>query len=346
MTKRPGSARTVILWCLAVIAVAFGAAGASLASTSSSKLTKIEFRTGFGIGGWDAGYFVALRKGYYRQAGLDVTIKGGLGSFSNVQLAAAGKADIVHAASPALIAAISQEAKIKMIASFVQVGGSGVATKPEIRTVQDLAGKTFWGTAFDYTSQLLPTYLKLAGIDPKSVKQELAQFGDPIATFQTGRYDMVTANGWAEVPEMKALGIKFNFFPFGKAGLNFVGPGLVVNNGWLASHRAAARAFALASARGWQYAETHPPEAAAIMKSVNKSLNVAQTILIQKTFPGYNYTPTTKGQALGRMSGVDWQNTVSALLKGGLLKAELPIASLYENIIPANSPYRVTRRGA
>src|SRR6266699_65100 len=112
MTKPPGSAGKVVLWGLAVVALALVAAGSSLASARSSKLTKLEFRTGFGIGGWDAGYFVALKKGYYRQAGLDVSIKGGLGSISNVQLAGAGKADIVHAASPALIAAVSQGAKI------------------------------------------------------------------------------------------------------------------------------------------------------------------------------------------------------------------------------------------
>ena len=58
------------------------------------------------------------------------------------------------------------------------------------------------------------------------------------------------------------------------------------------------------------------------MKKVNPSLNIAETTLIEKTFPGYNYTPTTKGQALGRMAAVDWQNTVSSLQKGGLLKAQ------------------------
>src|SRR5919197_1789604 len=119
MTKRPGLIRQVVVWGALTMAAALALAGASLASSHRAALTKIEFRTGFGIGGWDAGFFVALNKGYYKAAGLDVTIAGGTGSFSNVQLAAAGKADIVHAASPAMIPAILQGAKLKMIASFI-----------------------------------------------------------------------------------------------------------------------------------------------------------------------------------------------------------------------------------
>ena len=46
-------------------------------------------------------WHVARDKGFYRQAGLNVVLEGGLGSFSNVQLVAAGKTQIAHVASPA-----------------------------------------------------------------------------------------------------------------------------------------------------------------------------------------------------------------------------------------------------
>jgi NitT/TauT family transport system substrate-binding protein len=346
MTKRPRFTRKVVVWGAVIVVAASSLAGASLASPHRTELTKLTFRTGFGIGGWDAGFFVALNKGYYRQAGLDVTIGGGTGSFSNVQLAAAGRADIVHAASPAMIPAVLQGAKLKMIASFIQVAGSGMATKPEIRTVQDFVGKTFTGGAFDYTAQIFPTYLRTVGVDPSSVHMELKQFGNTTADFLSGRYDGVVALGWAELLELKAHKAKFNYFGFAKAGLNYMGPGLVVNTDWLASNRATARAFAMASARGWQYAETHPAEAAAIVRKYNKSIDAAGATLIQRTFPGYNYTPATKGQPLGRMAASDWTNTVNVLFKAGLIKSTIAISQLYENIIPANSPYKIVRKKA
>ncbi len=87
-------------------------------------------RTGFGVGAWDGGYYTAKAKGFYAQAGLNVVIDQGQGSFSNIQLVAAGKADIVSAASPAEIQFAAQGAKLKMIASFIQSSGSGSSRSP------------------------------------------------------------------------------------------------------------------------------------------------------------------------------------------------------------------------
>ncbi len=83
-----------------------------------------------------------------------MVIEGGLGSFSNVQLVAAGKSDVAHVASPALLQAVAQGAKIKMVASFIQILGSGIMAKPEIKSVQDFCGKTMGAFNFDITSTL------------------------------------------------------------------------------------------------------------------------------------------------------------------------------------------------
>ena len=345
MLKRPVplAFKLLVLALLLAVALVPGTGGAA---STSAKLTTVHFRTGFGVGAWDGGFYVAKAKGFYSQAGLNVVIDQGQGSFSNVQLAAAGKADIVHAASPAMIQAVAQGAKLTMIASFIQSSGSGIITKPEIRTVQDLAGKTLWGGQFDFTTNLFPIYARAAHVSPSATHVVTAAFGDAVQNFITGKYDGVFGVGWGEVPEAKLAGAKFNWFPYAKAGLEYVGPGLVVNNGWLATHGAVAKAFAIATARGWQYAELHPAEAATIVKKVETTLNAADVAAIERVMPGYNYTPRTRGQALGRVSAVDMQKSVTTLVTAGLLKSPVPVGSLLQNVIPANSPYRIGRRAA
>jgi NitT/TauT family transport system substrate-binding protein len=319
--------------------------GTGGASSGSAKLTTVHFRTGFGVGSWDAGFYVARDKGFYRQAGLNVVLEGGLGSFSNVQLVAAGKTDIAHVASPAVLTATAQGAKLKMIASFVQVLGSGVMTKPEIKTVKDMCGKTYVGFNFDITTTLFPTYLKAAGVDPGCVKQELSTLGNPTQAYANGA-DMVAALGWSEIPPAKVLGLKFNFFPYAKAGLNFLGPGLVVNSDWLGkpTNLKTATAFALASARGWQYAEQHPLEAANIVSKAEKTLNKSWTAAIVRVMPGFNYTVRTRGGPLGRLNVLDMQDSVRSAVNTGLIKEAIPAAPLVQNVIPLRSPYKVNRR--
>ena len=80
------------------------------------------------------------------------------------------------------------------------------------------------------------------------------------------------------------------------------------------------------------------------MRSVEPTLKADDIIAIERVFPGYNYTPNTRGKALGRIALVDMQNSVSTLLKAGLIKDTIPAGSLFQNVIPLNSPYKVTRR--
>jgi NitT/TauT family transport system substrate-binding protein len=342
MNKRPVPLlfKLLVLGLLLATVLLPGTGGAA---PKSAKLTTVHFRTGFGVGAWDGGYYTAKAKGFYTQAGLNVVIDQGQGSFSNIQLVATGKADIVNAASPALIQFAAQGAKLTMIASFIQSSGSGIITKPEIKSVNDLAGKSLWGGQFDFTTNLFPIYARAAHISPSATRVITAAVGDAVQLFLTGKYDGVFGVGWGEVPIAKVAGAKFNWFPYAKAGLEYVGPGLVVNNDWLASHAAVAKAFAIATARGWEYAEEHPAEAAAAVKKVEPTLNGADISAIERVMPGYNYTPHTRGQALGRIALVDIQNSVNTLLKADLIKSAIPANTLFRNLIPANSPYRISR---
>jgi NitT/TauT family transport system substrate-binding protein len=346
MSKRrsPLVSKALVLGLL-VAAVVIAVPGTGGASSGGAKLTTVHFRTGFGVGSWDAGFYVARDKGFYRQAGLNVILEGGLGSFSNVQLVAAGKTQIAHVASPALITAAAQGAKIKVIASFIQVLGSGVMAQPEIKTPKDMCGKTFQGANFDITTTLFPTYLKSVGVDPNCVKQELSTLGNPTRDFANGA-DMVPALGWSEIPPAKVLGLKFNYFSYAKAGLIFLGPGLVVNSDWLAdpANLKTARTFAVATARGWQYGEQHPIEAANIVSKAEKTLNRSWTTAIERVMPGFNYTVRTRGGPLGRMSILDMQDSMRSAVRTGLIKSEIPVGPLFQNVIPANSPYKVSRR--
>lgn len=332
--------RLVAFVVLVASVVCTTAAFGANAGVKSQKLTSITFRTGIETDAWDAPFVVALKKGFYKQAGLNVKIAGGLGSFSNVQLAAQGQADIVHAASGPMILAAAKGANVKMIGSFVQEGGSGIATIPSITSQQDMVGKTFFGLSFDYTTVLLPTYEKIVGIS--GIKSITSNSSSTIQPLLDGSADMIAATGWAEVPELKSLGFKFNYFSYAKVGFNMIGPGLVVNGSWLKSHMAAAKAFALASARGWQYALSHQAEAVAIMHNAYPQVNVKFTKAILKNYPGYNHTPASKHDPLGYMENSDWVSTIGVLEKAGLLTASsAPSASsLYVNLVPKNSPYK------
>src|SRR5881275_774909 len=79
-------------------AIALAVAGAAAAHTYTSahaakKLTKVTLQSKWVVQSQFAGYYVAAAKGYYKDAGLDVTIKPGGPDISPEQVVLAGQAD-------------------------------------------------------------------------------------------------------------------------------------------------------------------------------------------------------------------------------------------------------------
>ena len=75
---------------------------------------KLTFQLNYPAAGYNAGYELALVKGFYKDVGLDVTIEPGNGSQITAQLVAAGKADIAFADASPVMKLISQGAKMKV----------------------------------------------------------------------------------------------------------------------------------------------------------------------------------------------------------------------------------------
>src|SRR6478735_1051028 len=75
----------------------FAAALALASGWGLAANTAIPFQLNWMAGGANAGFAAALAEGYYKDAGLDVTIIQGNGSGNTAQLVASGRAQIAYA---------------------------------------------------------------------------------------------------------------------------------------------------------------------------------------------------------------------------------------------------------
>src|SRR5688572_7981512 len=82
--------------------------------------TKLTFLLNVPPAGYNAGFELAAEKGFYKEAGLDVTIEPGNGSQTTAQLISVGKYDIGFADSAPVMKLISQGAKVKILATILQ----------------------------------------------------------------------------------------------------------------------------------------------------------------------------------------------------------------------------------
>ena len=92
-----------------------GDAEATQAPEEQKELKKVDFLLNWTIAADHSPYYVALDKGWYEEAGLDVNIIIGQGSGYSVTAVDAGTADIAIADAPVVLQYRAQDAKTKII---------------------------------------------------------------------------------------------------------------------------------------------------------------------------------------------------------------------------------------
>ena len=103
------------------------AAGLSLATAPVTAAdTPVTFQLNWMAGGPNAGFAAALAEGYYKEAGLDVTIVQGNGSGNTAQLVASGRSQLAYADAVAVSQLIAKGAPMKIVATIYQSNPNAV----------------------------------------------------------------------------------------------------------------------------------------------------------------------------------------------------------------------------
>ncbi|MEV4345897.1 ABC transporter substrate-binding protein [Actinoplanes sp. NPDC049596] len=143
-------------------------------SGKGGSLEKITYLTSFGTFGRDSYAYVALDKGYFKDAGFDVEVKPGSGTGENIKTIVAGKAQftpvdltgaLLNAGGKDKVTGFTAVAAVQQrtMAAIISLEGNG------INSPKDLEGKTLADQPGSVVQGLFPTYAKLANIDDKKV---------------------------------------------------------------------------------------------------------------------------------------------------------------------------------
>lgn len=240
------------------------------AASAANAADKIKFVTDFGYLGRHAYYFVALEKGYYKDANLDVEIVRGQGSADAVKQVAAGSAQIGFADTAAVILSrANDQVPVKMVAVIYDKAPHAIFALKDsgISKPQDLEGRNVADAAASSIPRMFPAYAKAAKIDATKVKWTVVASDAIAATLALGRADAVGYYTISEALLKKSIGSKeLVILTYADAGLDFYSNGIIADEKLIATNPDVVKRFVQATLHGLKDSIANPEEAAKIYK--------------------------------------------------------------------------------
>ncbi len=293
--------------------------------------------------GPNVGFLIAHDQGYFRDAGLDVSITAGTGSGNTAQLIANKAAQVGFSDGYAVARGISKGMNIKTIGSIYRRNPSAIIVLADspIKSPKDLEGRTLAMIAGSGQFQEWPAFIKGAGLDASKI--QIVNLTPPSLgpALISGKVDAIGAYVQSYVPAIEIRGNKkARYFWFSDYNVRVVSNGIITHNDLIKSDPALLRAFVPAAIKGFLYGRQHPDEAAATVKKYSPTVDVA---IIKREFElswETWVTPNTRAKPLGWGSDVDWRATVSVLKQYGGVTTPLTTSDLYTNaFIPSGAAY-------
>lgn len=205
-----------------------------------------------------AGYYAAQEKGFYRDAGLGVTIQEARPGDDPLKNVLDGKAQYGVGNSSLLLARKAGQ-PVVVLANIFQHSPVVIIARVQgpAQGVHDLAGKRLM---LEPQSDELVAYLKQEGIPLDHITQVAHSFNPQ--DLISGKVDAISAYVTNEPYFLDRAGIRYHTYTPRSVGIDFYGDNLFTTQQELSQHPARVRAFREASLRGWEYAMAHPEEIA------------------------------------------------------------------------------------
>lgn len=247
-------------------------------SSFSGYAQKITFSPQWSAQSQFAGYYAALEKGFYDEAGLDVSIVHPSNSYSSINMLKDGTTDFITCE---LIQAMMASDKGIRLVNLLQTTQHTtlvlISHEKNISKMSDLAGRRIgtWKVGFSEIPYIIDKEHKL-GV-------EWVKFINPLNIYISRAIDATLGKSYNEGILFSMSGITpGSILRFSEMGYDYPEDGLYVSEAFFKKNPDVCRKFAEASRKGWEWVRNNRKEAVDIVMKYVKEANVSTNIYVQK----------------------------------------------------------------
>lgn len=287
--------------------------------------------------GAHAAIHLANVKGWYRNAGLDVTIQDGNGTNQTVQIIGGGTGDVGHAALSSMMIARDKGFDLRAIASYCRNSDIGVMVPVDsnIRTIADLRGKKIGHTASSLETPFLGDFLKAGGLTMADVDMVNLDGAAKLAAYLSGKLDGAFSSIPFFIPAVQPKRPSRAIL-LSAAGLHLPSYGLFARDETIARKKDALTRFVSITDGTWAYIKAgHQSEAVQAILKDRPNATLSATVMRGQidSFMTFFPTPASKDKPIGTMAPSDWTEALATMEKVKLVTRDRKATDYYTNAL-------------
>ncbi len=294
------------------------AAAALMAGLPAAAQTPIKFTLDWVFQGPTAPFLVALDKGYYKAAGLDVTMDPGQGSAGAVQRVATGAYQVGFADVNSLIEYNAKNPGKEVLCVFMAYDfapfGVYALKKSGIKGPKDLEGKRLGAPVFDASFRLFPAFAKKTGITKWEHVNLAPQLREE--SLVKGSVDFISGHYFSSMLDLRAHGVKFDdivAMRYVDYGMDLYANGIIVSADLLKNEKAV-KGFVAASMKGFRDVIADNKLGIAATKKRDPLIDEAlETERLQLALKTNILTPYVKANGMGDVDPTRFANSIKTV---------------------------------
>lgn len=277
------------------------------------------------------GMYVALDQGYYKEAGMDVSIVEPTEG-ATATLIAVGKGDfgISYQEDVTIARTSADPLPVKAVAALIQHNTSGFVTygDKDIHSPKDFEGKTYAGWGGPGEEAVLKVVMAKDGGNFSKLDMVISD-GSGFEALKDKVDVMWFFEGWDNIK------CRLNDFPINymelrqlDKRLDYYTPVIIASEDTLKNKPEMTKKFLEATAKGYRYAIEHPKESAEILHKYAPDYSLEMLTMSQEYLAG-KYMEDTK--RWGEMKDSVWDNYTDFLVEYGVIEEDIPADQCYTN---------------
>ena len=197
---------------------------------------------------------LAMEKGWFKAADLDVYLEDGNGTITMINLVGNGKFDLGHGALAAMAVGASKGLPTIAVSEYLKKSPLGIIYSKDsgIKSIKDLAGKKIIYTPASFESPFLEPFLAHNGIDKSKISLVGVEASAKISSYATGTGDAFVTTVPGDLPHVEDKRPS-DAFLFADYGMNLPTFGIIANADALKAKGDAIKRFTSVVSAAWAY---------------------------------------------------------------------------------------------